>query len=492
MDFAKLLPAFMAEQVDDIALADAIGPLLDARSNRVEQMRIWGQTDGMDDAVMDAIASALHISWWKLDWDVDTKREMLAKAEEIRLGTGTKWSLEFVLQRWFSDPELRVEEWWEYGGSRYTFRIITANTNVQKMLQFSGIIETLKRTSQSMDGIFLGFSMRGRAHAGAIGSEGHTDYGSVLVWPYLPKDSTYTSGDALEDFLWRSAGLSADDVRTQWVPEFTDGHGRITKDAPLIDGQPISSATRRAFRDAVQNDWIRLGSSVDKPSLSLVWPISGGGDLADGCIGYWSFEMDELSGVVDLTNAVDGSTGVLTGVAPASVGGLNGHAIGGVRAASGTRTDCRIRLLQMPDTDSWTVSRWGYLDSGFYRPTLFSTTDDMKGTLKPTWGRYDASHYNLNFDGTYRFDGTAITTGWGHVVVTRSGPTTSLYINGFLQDQQELPAFNIGGRYFGVDFLASTYNQVLDEVGVWNRALSAEEVAELYSKGRDGVSYPFR
>ena len=89
---------------------------------------------------------------------------------------------------------------------------------------------------------------------------------------------------------------------------------------------------------------------------------------------------------------------------------------------------------------------------------------------------------------------------WYHYCLVRNGGTANLYINNVLStsSSENLPDLTNDGRVFGF-FNDSENNHAwgsgsIDAVGIWNRALSDAEVAELYNNGTgielDGVPQP--
>lgn len=75
---------------------------------------------------------------------------------------------------------------------------------------------------------------------------------------------------------------------------------------------------------------------------------------------------------------------------------------------------------------------------------------------------------------------------WEHVVVVRSGGTTFYYLNGAADGSGDVvsPASNVGDDLtFGTDDLASYIKESLDDVRMYNRALSAAEAKQLYNLG---------
>lgn len=92
---------------------------------------------------------------------------------------------------------------------------------------------------------------------------------------------------------------------------------------------------------------------------------------------------------------------------------------------------------------------------------------------------------------------TAIGTGtWTHVIYTRTGTTQNIYINGVAETLTSVTN-NSGNIDYSTDSLwlgqrngGLRFNGKLDEIGIWNVALTASEVSQLYNSGI-GLSYPF-
>ncbi len=82
---------------------------------------------------------------------------------------------------------------------------------------------------------------------------------------------------------------------------------------------------------------------------------------------------------------------------------------------------------------------------------------------------------------------------WRHVVMVNDGDYLYLYIDGEEVDKRSAPSKNLYTSDSILRFGDTTNNRFdgsIDEVGIWNRALSAEEISALYNNG-DGLPYPF-
>ena len=78
---------------------------------------------------------------------------------------------------------------------------------------------------------------------------------------------------------------------------------------------------------------------------------------------------------------------------------------------------------------------------------------------------------------------------WYHAAVTRDGNEWKLYLNGILEDTNSTP-FTINNPSvplkIGANGIPEYFNGTIDEVKIWNRSLSAEEIWHEY-KGRSGI-----
>lgn len=83
---------------------------------------------------------------------------------------------------------------------------------------------------------------------------------------------------------------------------------------------------------------------------------------------------------------------------------------------------------------------------------------------------------------------------WHHIVWVITGTTGYVYLDGSQSAQiTGMAARNIGTQTAigaGYDMTAWFWSGTIDEVGIWNRALSSAEVTTLYGSG-NGLAYPF-
>ena len=217
----------------------------------------------------------------------------------------------------------------------------------------------------------------------------------------------------------------------------------------------------------------------------------GGTTLLNGILGYW--KLNESSG--QALDSVSTNNGTLTGCVFDNDGGKIAGAVSFDGIVGSNVSMGHIHALQ-PTTIS--ISVWAYGGVGY---SSIVSNWDFETTYKG---------YNLWFSNGYPYfgadcvsAGSSITgstpslEAWVHLVATYDGDYLRLYRNGTsnatavaLDDELTYVTnsiFYLGHCPQGV---VNDYDGWIDEVGIWNRALTQTEITELYNGG-SGKTYPF-
>jgi hypothetical protein len=236
-----------------------------------------------------------------------------------------------------------------------------------------------------------------------------------------------------------------------------------------------------------------VGYSI--PSLDHL-PVPG---LMANLAGYWKF--DEASGfgfadasglggdgtIVGLalsvnpwTNGVDGGALRLRGAATRGVARVPNY------AKATAAVSCAAWIWADARTTWATIARnWGST-GGQFQFGLRDTAGDLAVQVNTTGGQFEAR------------EGVALATGqWHHVAFTADGVTLRLFRDGLLVASTPCTGtftnppsapLGIGGRLNDAgtapdSSISGIWNGRLDEVGVWNRAVGAEELGAMYEAG---------
>jgi hypothetical protein len=208
--------------------------------------------------------------------------------------------------------------------------------------------------------------------------------------------------------------------------------------------------------------------------------------IVSGCIAYYKLDNDGSGGVSLVDSTGNGNT--LTNEGGVTLGT-------GIIAGDGV-FDGSSQYLAVNNATPFT--------SGNFSVSLWVNPSDLTNYLS-IFGAGGSGGFainsNANSGGIDVNDSTAAsdisTTGnlsvgvWANIVVTNQSGVTSLYVNRVFQasttqSMRIIANLNIGAVYN--DF--TWFNGQIDEVGVWNRALSNNEILALYNAG-SGLTYPF-
>lgn len=199
--------------------------------------------------------------------------------------------------------------------------------------------------------------------------------------------------------------------------------------------------------------------------------------LTDGLISYW--KLDESSG--NASDSVGSNTLTNTNVTY-STGKINNGAIYNA-------SNAKLVMGSTAFTPSYTYSFW-----------IYRNTNGQYGVISKDDGTTRVFSFLSNTDGT--LSGTVwLSTGsfgitafsltnntWNHVVITlNSGVECKVYLNGteVFTNSISFGALTTSfGTWFGADQFSGGrwfLDGKLDEIGLWNRALTAGEVTQLYN-----------
>lgn len=191
--------------------------------------------------------------------------------------------------------------------------------------------------------------------------------------------------------------------------------------------------------------------------------------LASGLVGCWLMNEGSGSTVQDLSgNGKHGTLGATTWAA-----GKFGSCLG----FDGGDT---INITGFSLSGSYTWSFWVCSTDTTANTDLF---DCQTGRMIVLWRQSDMLTL---YDGNYRYFGSTPSSGWHHVVFVASATTLtcSCYMDGVQSGiTRTYTPVNIGGsvaigsRYSGDD---NYFNGLMSSCAIYNRALSASEIAQLY------------
>ncbi|MFI3254527.1 MAG: phage tail protein I [Eubacteriales bacterium] len=121
IDRTRFLPKTLQEDPDILAVAQAISGQMTATALEIHKNKIYPRIDELSEEILDILAYDLHVDWYDYRHSVETKRRVIKNSVKVHMKMGTKYAVETAT----SDvhPKSTVEEWFQYGGEPYFFRL---------------------------------------------------------------------------------------------------------------------------------------------------------------------------------------------------------------------------------------------------------------------------------------------------------------------------------------------------------------------------------
>lgn len=129
VDLLRIFPPALKYDPKMTAAAQAIARELKRGSEEIRKNIIYARIDELDEAALDALAHDLHVDWCDFNYPIEAKRATIRDSVKIHRRLGTKYAVEKALGNVF--PGTKVEEWFEYGGEPYFFRVIIDATTAE-------------------------------------------------------------------------------------------------------------------------------------------------------------------------------------------------------------------------------------------------------------------------------------------------------------------------------------------------------------------------
>ncbi|MGE0877929.1 MAG: LamG-like jellyroll fold domain-containing protein [Acidimicrobiia bacterium] len=274
---------------------------------------------------------------------------------------------------------------------------------------------------------------------------------------------------------WSAAALSKSgscfSVKSDASGTVTYGH---------VAGGTCSGAT--AALVAVNRSW------DGSPSAQTLYPTVVA-SMSQGLLGYWKF--DEKSGAVAADSSGAGTKAALVNTPTTGVAGLIAHDTG--KAIEFDGTDYAelpsLGTLTQFTMNAWVSTPWG---SWWYSTIIAGST--FRWNLRPGVGDCAGSVMlaleTVGSEDNWTTGVTCLKTSTRYLLTaTADGSMTNLYVNGVAAaSRQTTNSLNFTNARVGLDGVskigaADGFQGTIDEVSIWNRALSAAEITNLYTAG---------
>lgn len=522
IDFLQLLPKFMRNEADNQGLAAALSTMLQIRAGVCSSFAVWSAIDDLQETQLDDIARFFGVFWYNVEWSLEKKKECIRNSDMVRSRIGSKWALEKMLQDYFDDDGLIVEEWFDYNRNfPYHFRILTTKA-LDNTDDFYAILDRCKRSSQALDGVFAGFSLRGKIYTGIHGVAATETYRSLAqsddayYYYYIPVGAVYDSatyGAKVKQIQYYQAlnGLplatakSLTQATTDWsdnpVPVVNISMRYTLANGVYVPAKTTATAIRAALT-AKSLSWadysfnggkqyIRAAENKDGllPIVTLPTPTA---DLRTGLTHHWALGDSAMS----YASSVAGDTKTIGGFSDAvwSASGRIGGCVAGANISGGNYNNSDWPGYPFGPNRTLSLSLWLRMDSA-------SASSHECGFMLGRLDTSGAAFVGFSADrkpcvfraGPYEFvkGASALSVGWHHFVLVGNSGALTCYCDGSVFGTTTLThqsAYSSAEFKFGRGGVSPSgcvgLSGAVDEISVWlNRALGPDEVDALYNGG---------
>lgn len=161
LDFSeifRLYPSVLKEDKEFNAIGVALTIQLLKNVELTGREIIYPRIESLLESVLDALAFDFNVEWYDYEGTIDEKRRTIAECMNIHKFKGTKAAILTALKSVYDD--VRVLEWYEYGGEPFHFKIIIRHSHsgydkltrlLQKVKYYKNVRSHLEETEFNID-----------------------------------------------------------------------------------------------------------------------------------------------------------------------------------------------------------------------------------------------------------------------------------------------------------------------------------------------------
>jgi hypothetical protein len=200
------------------------------------------------------------------------------------------------------------------------------------------------------------------------------------------------------------------------------------------------------------------------------------GSLTSGLVGWWTFNGADIAGTTAYDRSGQGNNGSITGATKA-IGKLG-------QGLSFFNSTDRNTLSGISLSTTFTISLWvkfrSFPSAGNWSSLV--SQDNYNAFCIDSTPKFD-----FYYSGDHLANTPLSANTWYHAVLVNNAGNVTFYLNGSA-DGTAASGVALNLSYIGTDAIQDTLDGILDDVRVYNRALSAGEVKRLYNIGKGALA----
>lgn len=121
-------PSSLAEDEIQLALASVTAAKLVELYESNDILALYARIDDLDETLLDILAYDFKIDWWDENYSLTEKRETFKQCWSVHRSLGTASAPELAISAVYKS--VNIQEWWEYGGCAFYFRLLIDTGNI--------------------------------------------------------------------------------------------------------------------------------------------------------------------------------------------------------------------------------------------------------------------------------------------------------------------------------------------------------------------------
>ena len=156
LDLIEFFPQYMHQDKTAQGIAKAVTQVFkDIVINNIEKCNIYGRIGSLEENMLDELAWQFNIPEYIPTLDLITKRNLVKNCMEIHRQRGTVAAVENVIASVFGNGY--VEEWFDYGGKLYHFKVHTTNVSANDNMinEFEKIVASTQNVRSVLEAVVI-------------------------------------------------------------------------------------------------------------------------------------------------------------------------------------------------------------------------------------------------------------------------------------------------------------------------------------------------
>lgn len=170
----KLLPPILLKDSDIRAICFAVNEEFKLLANEIDRVLFIPMIDGItNEALLDELAYQFHVDFYDSSFAIEVKRRLVKDSYRNHRIKGTPGAVEDLIDTVFGSGQ--VEEWFDYGGDPYYFRVSTMNQEAvnERAEEFIRAVNTVKNARSYLESVIIISTEQLNLYLGGIMQDGN-------------------------------------------------------------------------------------------------------------------------------------------------------------------------------------------------------------------------------------------------------------------------------------------------------------------------------